>query len=774
MGVAAGVIAFVSAVSSYQRRKKAKRKAARRRDASLGQEVRSNNSAEPIPALYGYTATTGIPVWTGAASTFNTSASYASLASLPRVGRLVNNNNSGARNTYLCQQHVLSVGEGLRVREMWTDEQRPNTQYITGSSWGEVRHGTASTAAAHFLADRGTATFSGLTYATTVHKLNRQDPQYSGPPIPIFFCQGKTVRPINRSGSPGSYTYSLGTAAFSTNAVLVLLDYMLNDFGPNWSWNDDVDKEAFYEAAQIAGQVVQSRTGVTGTTFTPALTFPYAFINEAGFWQGSGLDTYGGAFAALGLSSRTGWQDNKGSWPASVLSRDVLRYEFNGPINTDRDWQDNLTLILGVIPGGEIFRTTAGKWKVVVPDSLTAEAAQSVGTVTEDDLVSAVEVNYPDTTERLNQLDIEFNNINKDFSADALTFPEPATDPLSLYTILRAEDQNRRLGRKIRVPGLVDEYHANSWACNTILASRRPFYVFETRPSGFLYEPGDVIRLVDNLAGVDKHVRVAETRVRDNLNVTISAIEFDKDDYGWNPTGFVRVVDLGGVPTSILPPINLVARNNTADRTVTLSWNPNPQEDITVDSYVVERRIGTGNFTTASTVSHGGNFVTLLVGSAAQTLSFRVRARSSQNALSAPSSTVSLTFAAFTGTPGATGATGARGTAGWTFTGLNGTLVVQKRPPSGSVHTETRTFEARASNGVTSRLVRSTVTVTGTAGAVRTYTQSWTSVAGSGFTVSAPQAGGRRRTVTSLDVSTARGSWTVALVNVGIGDGIGK
>ncbi len=638
MGLIAAIITVVTSISSAKKRKKAKQEAARRRDEALGLEIRSTNSAQDIPVLYGYTATSGIPVWAGTSNTFPVSG-----GTLPRTGKLPRGN-SGSRNEYLAQQHVISLGQGLSVLDMWTDGQRPDAPYITRTSWGEVRDdNTASSAAAHFLADRSTATFDGMTYATTVHKLNREEPQYSGPPTPLFFCKGRTVRPINRAGSVGNYVYTLGPATFSSNAILILLDYMLSDFGPNWLWAQDIDQESFYNASVIAGQVVQSSTGLTGTVFGAQDPYPYQFTNPGGTLIPEGLGTYADAYLALGIDARNGYQDNKKKYPTADLTRNVMRYEFNGHISTGSDWQDNLTKILDVVPGGEIFRTVEGKWKVVVPDSMTANSTQVVGTVSEDDLLSSVEVSYPDTTERLNQMDLEFSNINKDFSQDTVNFPAFSNETTSLYQALRSRDQNRRLGRKVRVPGIADEYHANSWASNTIRISRRTFYTFTTRPSGFLYEPGDVIRLVDTLAGVDKNVRVSETQVRGDLSVTITAVEFNKDDYGWDPLKYGTVTDQAVLATNIAAPVAVAATFNASDHSVTVSWTPSTSEDITVDSYVVERRIGaSGPWLAVAEVIRDTNQVSLYPGLSSTTLTYRVRSKTSQNALSSPSTSTAV------------------------------------------------------------------------------------------------------------------------------------
>ncbi len=705
MGLSSIVLGVISIASSHLRRRKAKKRAARRRDAALGQEVRVTSSAQSIPLIYGYSATNGIPVWAATNNNFRTTLYN---GTLPRAGRLVSTKTDGSRNEFLSQQHVLSLGSGVQVEEMWTDEQKPTARYISGSSWGEVRSdGTASSAASHFLGDRSTATFKGLTYVTTVHKLNRKEPQYSGPPVPTFFCKGIPVRGITRTGTAPNYTYALSARTFSNNAILILLDYMIGAYGPGWSWDNDIDKGAFYDAAQIAGQVVQSETGVAGTVFSGAALYPYGY-QFGGSWIGALTGSYATAYSRFGLGARNGLIDNKNKFAAADRQRDLLRYEFNGSLGSDADWQDNLTRVLDVIPGGEIFRTVNGKWKVAVPNSMNTAAQQRVGVIDEDILTSPIEISYPDATERINQLDIEYFNINKDFATDTVTFPQFSSDSNSLYATLRAADADKRLGRKITTPGVADEYHANSWASNTINISRNTLYTFTTRPSGFLYEPGDVLQLKDKLAGVDTHVRVSETVVREDLSVTITAVDFNPNDYGWDSTSFGTVVDQPEVDTSILAPSAVTASFAAASQSVTVTWTPNTEEDITVDSYVVEAQTGDGEpWVTVAETAHGANTATLYPGINAQSVKYRVTAKTSQNGTSDPSVVANVTTQAVTGIEGEqgpkgdTGEQGPKGDPGEDGTDADATLafkMIQRSgtKPTSSIPNATNTELGRA------------------------------------------------------------------------------
>ncbi len=637
MGISAVVAAVISLGASAYQGRQARKKAKRAREAALGQQVRPSNSASPVPIHYGYISTPGIRVWTETGPTFNTTT-YP--GNLPRLGKLSNPNNEGAKNEYLCAQHVIGAGEISGVSEMWSDQLKPDTEYINGSSWGDWKFGEASSAAGHFNSARNNAKFTGLSYATTVHKLNREDPQYGGAPEVTFFIKGNKINTLSMAGNVVSLS---ANKTFSNNVSEVLLDYLTStSYGLGWSLTDDIDLDSFYRAKVIADQVMQAQ-GTTANQipssveFNATDKFPYNYFSESrNAWREAGDgDTYLEAYQSFGLvgntGSRPGWQDRRSVYQASDLSSDMKRYEFNGVLSTDNTHRDNISSILQVVPGYSFFRSPTGKWKLVFPDSVTDEATQSVAVIDDSDLVRNISIEYPDSNERLNQLDIKFSNRNKEFADDSVSYPAVSTDTKSLYFQLQQLDQNKLLSEVIDLSGIVDEYHANAWASNTIFISRRPTYSFETRPKGFLYEPGDIIKLEDTAAGVDAFVKIIDTRVLANLNIQFTAVFFDKADYGWLPLKFDVVTSRGELDPSIGTPINVVSSFDPATRIVTAKWAPSLTEDVSVNSYVAQVQRDTDEWITVGSTIRTSREVQYNPGDSGVVLKFRVLSRTIDN-----------------------------------------------------------------------------------------------------------------------------------------------
>ena len=194
-------------------------------------------------------------------------------------------------------------------------------------------------------------------------------------------------------------------------------------------------------------------------------------------------------------------------------------------------------------------------------------------------------MSYPDSTDKLNQLDVRYANINKDFAQDTLTFP---ADGSTALTTLLTEDNQLSLRDTRDVIGVNTVYHAQSVASNIIAQSRREVYDFTTRPAGFIYEPGDVLRLVDDLAGIDVFVKILTTRVNEQLNVEMTAIRFDPDDYGWRIQNIENVDDPTDLVSDPGAPASVTTTYDAPTRSVVITWTPNANEDVTVNGYIVE------------------------------------------------------------------------------------------------------------------------------------------------------------------------------------------
>ena len=417
------------------------------------------------------------------------------------------------------------------------------------------------------------------------------------------------------------------TTAYSNNAALVLLDYITNsDYGPGWDINTDIDLASFRTAADICGEIVQGTgisAGTLGRTYTPGVT-----------WQQA--QTTAGLYDGMTNIPLSGFSGNQffGSL-ANAANQFLRRYEFNGSVNTSDDHRDNISTILDVIPGVEFFRSPTGQWKLVVPDANRSAVVQAgMERIDEDDLIGNIAITYTDSTDKLNQLDIRYTNLNKDFAEDSILFPQPGS---SLLTAYLAEDNQLELRDTRDVIGINNIYHAISTASNTIAQSRREVYSFSSRPAGFIYEPGDIVRLVDGLANVDVYVKILTTRVNSQLNVEFTAIRFDPADYGWLIDDIEAFEDPGAVLTDVAAPTSVTATYRSATRDVLITWTPSADEDATVNGYTIEARQGTGSWITIANVLAEPQEAIHSLGTEVGNYTYRIRAVTSDGRRSAPS-----------------------------------------------------------------------------------------------------------------------------------------
>ena len=268
--------------------------------------------------------------------------------------------------------------------------------------------------------------------------------------------------------------------------------------------------------------------------------------------------------------------------------RDVIRHEFNGTLSTGDNVRDNIETILSIIPGADLFRNVQGRWTLVVPEYLLSAASQSITVINDSDLDTNIEIQYPDVTDRFNQLEITFANVSQDFAQDSLTYPPESNFGGSLYQTLLAEDLGRTQRDVVQVRGISDEYHAQAFAANTVRLSRRETYSFTMRPRGFLLEPGDIVRLNDTQADIDVFVRVLGISVTTGMMVQVSAIAFDPNDYGWETAPYEALSNTEDFDTAIGTPTMGTPTYEAQERTVSLSWTANTDEDVSVNAYLVQ------------------------------------------------------------------------------------------------------------------------------------------------------------------------------------------
>jgi len=552
--------------------------------ANATKNVRKTGSAVPLDFLYGYTAISPSLVNVNTSTNFD----LANIAST-NFGNLPTGN--GSQNEYLILQKAIGFGELDSVIAVDVDDSNiTDTDYYAYSRVEARLNGGYS-----LFADQNSSTintdtlFHDIAYTTEIYKNNVDEPQFAGPPKTFLYLKGRKVRDIVRSGSPGSYTYSVGsTYAWDNNAIKVLLDYLLDtNVGVGLS-SSTLDLESFYNAIQIADTVVQADAVIRGKIFNSTVT---------------------------------------------STTRDIKKYEFNGVLSSASDHIENIKIIIDALPGAVFLRDATGKIKISLPDveNSYTDSELAVGTVTDDHLIVYPSIVFPDSSEKLNTVTITFPNASKDFANDTFTYA-----PSNLLS----EDQNVKLSTSFNLQGISNKYHAEYLARTTVALSRLPTYEFRMTADGFLYEPGDIIRLISQSQSIDTYVRINSINIKPSMQVEIVATKFVQSVYTWtdqDDESFTNAVNFNfniGIP-------NVLAIDfNTASRSTTISWTPSDTESHLVNRYEIERSVGNANnFSLLTTVDKTDTDTESFVDTSILTggnYYYRVRARTLDNRRSSP------------------------------------------------------------------------------------------------------------------------------------------
>ena len=391
---------------------------------------------------------------------------------------------------------------------------------------------------------------------------------------PAFNVVGVTVTISDGSTTPGTGAiYAPGPRSYSPNLVRVLIDYVMaepNIFGPGLA-ESDIDWPKMFAAAEIAGVVYQGPGADDTREFTPGLQDRF----------GVGFGTYGGYLSNLGLQGNSGYV-------GSDQPDEIMRYEYNGQVGSDQNYPDAIEDIISPAPGAIAYWGRNGKFAVSLPDATRTEADQAGTNVIDDKILLApVEIVYPDSSSKLNQLQVTFPDANEDYAESSIVFP---ADNSVLHNQLLAEDGGVLLHRSISLDGIDNRYAATAAAYNVIMQSRRERYRARCKPIAYLYEHGDVFRLIDPIQVIDVFARVTDTLVTEFLEIGIEAIRFDKDDYAWITDDMQTVDTAAAIPDNQTPPnaLNSTLPIDIGVRIVQLDWLTSSDQLATTVGYEIE------------------------------------------------------------------------------------------------------------------------------------------------------------------------------------------
>jgi hypothetical protein len=390
--------------------------------------------------------------------------------------------------------------------------------------------------------DPATATnyFTNTAYASMAFRLNRDEQNYQGVPEVLFYVDGKKIKTIT-----SSTTLSASTS-FSENPAEILLDYLCNPIYGRGLSISQIDLPSFYNAKLICD-----------TQVMPSAKF--------------GGKVHGGV----------------------VVNKPVKRYVASLVLDTSKNIRENINTILETM-GEAALVWSAGKYKLQLayPTSLAAENAlvNAAHVFTDDDIIrNEVNISFPNSQDKLNQVTVRFQNEIQDFKEDSVTWPKTLD---TVYTTYLSEDNGQPLSSEISLTAITNPYHALAKAEQMVRFSRSVFTVEMTlNRRALTLEPGDYIKInsINNIGINNRVFKVEEVEAQDNLEVKIKAYYFTYTSLAWNVDDDIAYINRPVVKTTLMAPYNVSFTPNTTNilgiSSGTVTWNINP--NTTVRDYVV-------------------------------------------------------------------------------------------------------------------------------------------------------------------------------------------
>ena len=328
----------------------------------------------------------------------------------------------------------------------------------------------------------------------------------NGIPKTGYWLRGRNVRKINRITSPHDPDrYELSTIISgdnSHNAVLILLDYLLDIDGGNFKVSE-IDLESFYNAADIA----QKR--VADVKFSLSSRSVYE------------------RFASFDADSQD-TMDGYMSYRSGARYR-VTKHEFHGLLDTVVPTRQNIETILESMPGAQLILRN-NLVSITIPNEDWTTDRHIVDTITDSDLITPIAIDEADSDDRSNTYTVTFNNALNNLSASDVVY---SNDDYLKY------DNDLLLHDNDSIVGPVFPVQADYIAGVRLSAGRGNLYSFATAPNKILLQEGDVIKLKSDVHDLDVTVIILAKDAAFN-GITFQAQDFDIADYTFKEQAVTR------------------------------------------------------------------------------------------------------------------------------------------------------------------------------------------------------------------------------------------
>ncbi|MBQ2262712.1 MAG: hypothetical protein II336_15240 [Loktanella sp.] len=527
-------------------------------DAETRKGFTVTSEGEPIhlPLVYGYQKLGGVR------SFHNTTSSYTLGAIQNDFQRfriaIPTDSASAQTKQFLWTQQAFCFGGIDSVIDVevnglsWNDETFSHVIDIS-------RNGGVANASASASGVPAANKFTSICYATSMFKLNREDPNYNGVPDVAIYVRGNRIHTIVESS--GNYALSQAKV-FSNNPAYVLLDYLIRpkQLGGCGYGMSDINLRSFFNAAQICNVKVAANVNVKGR------------IN---------------GIAPLPEGAVTG---------SSI--RDIKLYECNITLDTNETRRDNIERLLETMSQSDLI-WSEGQYKLVL-DYPSSEAAQNslvTATYTDDDIInSEITVAWAGVQDKFNRAVVKFLNEEQDFATDSVSFPAYASTQHQSYL---SDDNGIENEIEYFIPGATHRRSALAKAEELVRNSRISKVIeFELDRQALVHDQGDLIKINSASAKIEDEIyRIEEMAITSTLSVKIKAVRFDYRTLAYNVSdSFVtnpKVTLPSGVPNVLNLAWNAGSRVGGLSNGW-LSWTV-PNDD-TIRRYLVYYREVSGEY----------------------------------------------------------------------------------------------------------------------------------------------------------------------------------
>ncbi len=418
---------------------------------------------------------------------------------------------------FLHRVDVWGQGEITAIEKFWVDgdaataarfKKRPYFRAL--SNYGSETQ-TAMTALSA-ASSRWTANHKGQGVAYTWSRFynSSKKPQFTAEPELKAQIMGiRVYDPRQDNDQPnGSGTQQLAdqsTWTYSENRALMVLDYLMAPYGFAAA-KEDIDFESFMTAADQCDE---------------AMTIPARLTNDTGNPINGWWDREIGEFITIGNG------EHYPTFRPRQEGTSQPRWHGAAVLDPKTGVVENLKQLLEGF--GWALSWSNGRHRLVLEDT----TATAVATFDESSIIGDWTSLRGNREGRLNRITIEFQNENKNFEEDTVSWPEKGSQT---HTNFVDADGGQALHTTVQVKTITDFYRAQAYAEYLVRKSRVAYQIRGMRlaPHAMLLEPGDVIDLnyaAKGFSGDAGRFIVEKVQISPTLEVEVDLLKYEAGVY---------------------------------------------------------------------------------------------------------------------------------------------------------------------------------------------------------------------------------------------------